>query len=113
LRLEVVCWKADVAIDLRNIDHFGIAMSRKSLIQGNLDHAIALGIKAIMPGLSLSKILSEVGEELKHQGSMGAHELAAALFNGSAFVMYPRQGNAVEDPQHGLPEKEVDAGREM
>jgi hypothetical protein len=73
------------------------------------------GIKAIMPGLSLSKILSEVGEELKHQGSMGAHELAACLFSpsGSAFVMYPRQANAVEDSQHGLPEKEVDTGREM
>jgi hypothetical protein len=71
------------------------------------------GIKAIMPGLSLSKILSDIGEELKHQGSMGAHELAAALFNGQAFVMYPRTHNAVEDQHHGLPEKEVDNGMSM
>ena len=72
------------------------------------------GIKAIMPGLSLSKILSEVGEELKHQVSQGSHEIAAALFNGGAFVMYPRQGH--DDPQHGLTneaQKEVDNGMSM
>lgn len=34
-------------------------------------------------------------------GPQGAHELAAALFNGSAFVMYPRQHNAREDG-HGV-----------
>jgi hypothetical protein len=28
--------------------------------------------------------------ELNHMGKHGAHELAAALFNGGAFVMYPR-----------------------
>ena len=73
------------------------------------------GIRAIAPGLSLSKILSDVGEELKHQVSAGAHELAAALFNGSAFVMYPRHEGSVEDPQHGLSEqqKENDHGMSM
>src|SRR5438045_1425261 len=49
-------------------------------------------VRAIAPGLSLSKILSDVGQELKEQGKHGSHELAAALFNGSPFVMYPRTG---------------------
>ena len=48
------------------------------------------GVKAVAPGLSLSKILSEVGSELKQQGAHGAHELVAAIFNGSSYVMYPR-----------------------
>ena len=72
------------------------------------------GIKAILPGLTMSKILSDVGEELKHQVSQGSHEIAAALFNGGAFVMYPRQGH--DDPQHGLTneaQKEVDNGMSM
>jgi hypothetical protein len=36
-------------------------------------------------------------------GPQGAHELAAALFNGNAFVMYPRHGNAAREDQgvHG------------
>ena len=73
--------------------------------------ASAEGIKAVAPGLSLSKILSDVGEELGHQLKQGAHEVAAALFNGSAFVMYPRRENGVDDPAHGLTnEKEVERG---
>jgi hypothetical protein len=66
------------------------------------------------PGLSWQKFFNEVGAEMSHLGKQGAHELAAALFNGSAFVMYPHAGQGVEDPKHGLPEqaKEVD-GREM
>jgi len=42
--------------------------------------------------------------------------MAAALFTGSSFVMYPRRDGAVEDPAHGLtnePQKEVDTGRDM
>jgi hypothetical protein len=75
-------------------------------------------IAAIAPGLSMSKILGEIGTELKHMGSQGSHEMAAALFNGSAFVMYPRAGqDSVEQtPEHGIPieplHKEVE-GREM
>jgi hypothetical protein len=61
------------------------------------------GIQAVLPGLSLSKVLSDVGTELKQQWAHGSHEMAAALFNGSAFVMYPRQEGEREDPQHGLP----------
>ncbi len=71
-------------------------------------------IQAVLPGLSLSKILGDIGEQLSHMGSQGSHEMAAALFNGSAFVMYPKAGH--EDPQQGLsnqPEIERDMGREM
>jgi hypothetical protein len=68
------------------------------------------GIKTIAPGLSMSKILGEIGEELKHQVSAGAHELAAALFNQNAFVMYPRQGH--DDPQPSKEhQKEVEQDR--
>jgi hypothetical protein len=66
--------------------------------------AVKEGIQAIAPGLTLSNILGDIGAELKQMGTHGAHEMAAALFNGSAFVMYPRVGQEqVEDPQHGLP----------
>jgi hypothetical protein len=44
----------------------------------------------------------EMAAELKQMGAHGSHELAAALFNGSAFVMYPRaqrEGQRVEDQQ--------------
>jgi hypothetical protein len=71
-------------------------------------------IQAIAPGLSLSKIFGDIGQELAHMGSQGSHELAAALFNGNAFVMYPKAGQ--EDPQHGLSNQadiERDMGREM
>jgi hypothetical protein len=51
----------------------------------------------------LKEMPGEMKDELKHMGSQGSHELAAALFNGSAFVMYPRaprDGQRVEDQQH-------------
>lgn len=71
----------------------------------------------VMPGLSLQKILSDVGSEVQHIGSQGSHELAAALFQGSAFVMYPRagrEGHAVEDPQQSIQQQEQEmGGREM
>jgi hypothetical protein len=47
----------------------------------------------------------EMGAELPQMGAHGSHELAAALFNGSGFVMYPRaprEGHRVEDPQPGV-----------
>ncbi|MGH7169983.1 MAG: hypothetical protein ACRELG_06885 [Gemmataceae bacterium] len=76
------------------------------------------GVEAVAPGLSMDKILGDIGTELKHMGAQGAHEMAAALFNGSAFVMYPHAGqeSVEQTPAHGLPieplQKEVD-GREM
>jgi hypothetical protein len=81
--------------------------------------AVKEGIQAVAPGLSLSKMLSEIGAELKQQAAHGAHEMAAALFRCTdAFVMYPRT-NQAEGPDHGLhgeavkqPEVER-GGREM
>ena len=46
--------------------------------------------QSIAPGLSWDKIVGDVGHELNEKLGQGAHELAAALFNGSGFVMYPR-----------------------
>jgi len=76
-------------------------------------------LQAIAPGLSLGKILGDIGAELKQQAAHGAHETAAALFNGSAFVMYPRneqgqdhghglQGQAVQQPE--APQQEQSRG---
>lgn len=61
------------------------------------------GIKAIAPGLALSKILGDIGEELGHLGPQGAHELAASLYTGSSFVMYPHAGQESVEQGHGLP----------
>jgi hypothetical protein len=55
---------------------------------------------AMYPGLTWDKISGDIGQELKHQVSAGAHELAAALYTGHAFVMYPRDANARDD--HGI-----------
>ena len=78
--------------------------------------AVTEGIQAIAPGLSLSKIFSDVKNELVHQASFGAHETAAALFNGSAFVMYGHGGKDVDQGQDQVnqePERQQDVGREM
>jgi hypothetical protein len=69
-------------------------------------------------GQGFARFFDEVGAELKQQAAHGAHELAAALFAGNAFVMYPRQQEQREDPQHGLPpeaqkEQERSRGMEM
>jgi hypothetical protein len=72
-------------------------------------------VKSFAPSLSLGKILSDIGNEVTNQIAHGSHELAAALFSGSAFVMYPRQ-QGQDDPQHGLPEMQQEqerGGREM
>jgi hypothetical protein len=55
---------------------------------------------AVAPGLR--DAVPEARAELAYQVGAGAHELAAALFNGSAFVMYPRGGK--EDPAQAGPE---------
>lgn len=54
----------------------------------------------------------EMGSEVKHMASHGSHELAATLFNGSAFVMYPR---GTHDDAHQQPEQAQvqENGREM
>ncbi len=63
-------------------------------------------------GEQLARAVSEIGAELKQMGAHGSHELAAALFNDSAFVLYPRGHH--ENPNHGLPEQaQIEQGREM
>ena len=54
--------------------------------------AVKEGIQAVAPGLSLREIFSDIKAEMKDQLAHGSHELAAALFNGSPFVMYARGG---------------------
>ena len=62
----------------------------------------------MLPGLKT--LVPEMMTELRQMGAHGAHELAAALFNGQAFVMYPRNGEKrVEDQQHEQP-AEVEKG---
>jgi hypothetical protein len=53
---------------------------------------------------SLSNAPSQIGAELMHQVGAGSHEIAAALFNGSGFVMYPRgtKDDVGIEPEHGL-----------
>ena len=67
---------------------------------------LKVGMEAFAPGLTLDNILRDVGSELHQMGTHGAHELSATLFNGSAYVMYPRGRQSVDDPQHGLPQQE-------
>jgi hypothetical protein len=75
--------------------------------------------RAMYPGLSLDKILSDVVAEGKQLAAHGAHEIAAALFSttGSAFVMYPR-GTREDQPKREEEDRqkeqnEPDRGREM
>ncbi len=65
--------------------------------------AVKEGIQAVAPGLSLRAIFSDIKAEMTEQLAHGAHELAAALFNGSAFVMYGGNGHDNEK-QNGSPE---------
>ncbi|VTR92885.1 unnamed protein product [Gemmata massiliana] len=60
--------------------------------------AVKDGVQAVAPGLSLSKIIHDVGSELKRLGAQGASELAAGLFRADAFVMAAH----VEQDNNGL-----------
>ena len=51
------------------------------------------------------KAAHEMGAEIKQMGAHGSHEASALLFNGSAFVMYPRGHH--DDPQIGKADPEV------
>ena len=74
--------------------------------------ALKQGVQAVAPGLSLREIFSDIKAELKDQLAHGAHELAAALFNGSPFVMYGHGGRD-DQPQHGLPEMQQEMQKEQ
>jgi hypothetical protein len=67
--------------------------------------AVKEAILAIAPGLKDAG--PEIATELKQMGAQGAHELAAALFSGNAFVMYPRGGGKDDHGIHG-PEQSQD-----
>ena len=84
--------------------------------------AIKEGVQAIAPGLSLSKLFSDVMEKGEQMWTQGRAEVAQALFTeGTAYVAYgPGQNPGDKDhdqPLHGLavkqPEIERDMGREM
>ena len=78
--------------------------------------AVREGFQAVAPGLSLRKIFGDIKNELTEQLKHGSHELSAALFNGSPFVMYARGGRDNEQHQ-GSPEvqqqEQERGGREM
>jgi len=61
----------------------------------------------------LIKLGGIVVDEAAHQVAQGAHELSAALYSGSAFVMYGR--GTRDDPQVNPPQQEQsqDMGRDM
>ena len=56
---------------------------------------------------------TEIGTELQHKISHGAHEASALLFTGSGYVMYPR--GTKEDPkiENAGQETQRELGREM
>jgi hypothetical protein len=89
-------------------DHVPPMGAAKAAVEG-----VKLAVEAFAPGLTLGKILSDIGKEMKEQLAHGSHELAAALFRGDGFVMYPRT-NQAEGPDHGLPEMQQEkGGREL
>ncbi len=60
----------------------------------------------------VKRAATEIAQELKHKGGHGSHELAAAIFHGHAFVMYPK--NQVEqEKQLEQPQQEQSHGRSL
>ncbi len=56
----------------------------------------------------------QMGSELKQMAAHGSHELAATIFTGSAFVMYPRGSHDDPSVDHGPPQQtQNEQGREM
>jgi hypothetical protein len=62
------------------------------------------GVQGVAPGLSLSKIFSDVVHEMKEQAKHGAHEVSSMLFTGNSYVQYARR-DKVDSPDHGLPQE--------
>ncbi len=72
-------------------------------------------VQAAMEGVKeVGGILKEIGGKLWDAMTPivdhGAHEAAAALFRGDAYIMYPKQPET-ETPQHGLPEMQQEQDR--
>jgi hypothetical protein len=71
---------------------------------------MAATLKAVAPGLSAEKFVNDVAQTVEHKLEHGAHEAAALLYNGSAFVMYPRTGGKDDlTPDHGVHGPDVQA----
>jgi hypothetical protein len=70
------------------------------------------GVKEFLNGMfpGLKDAGQEIKTELKQMAAHGAHELAAALFNGNGFVMYPR--GTREDHADRGPEQAQAQGQE-
>jgi len=69
----------------------------------NLAERLFSGLKDSVK-VGISNAIPQIGAELKQMGAHGAHELAAALFNNSGFVMYPRgtrDDHGVHGPEGG------------
>ena len=47
----------------------------------------------------------QMGGELKQMAAHGSHEVSAAIWNGSAFVMYPRGSHDDQSVDHGPPQQ--------
>jgi len=61
---------------------------------------------------AVCRAVSEIGAEVSHKLAHGSHEISAALFNGSGYVMYPR---GTREDHINVPEQAQvqDHGREM
>lgn len=74
------------------------------------DSLAAVTHAVVIPGLKRAG--NEIGAEFSRLGTQGATELAAALFNGHAFVLYgPGQRPAQPELAHGQ-ERDVERGME-
>jgi hypothetical protein len=73
----------------------------------------------VLPGLSLSKMVDDVGAEVKRLGVQGQMEAASLIYNGHAFVPYgPGQRvteaeRAIEPPDPAIESPEHSLGRSM
>jgi len=65
--------------------------------------------QTLQKNLSLSKILNDIGKEMKDQVAHGSHEMASMLFRGDAFVMYPRS----DDPEQQQQGQQQEAQQEQ
>jgi hypothetical protein len=80
--------------------------------------AVTEAIKAVAPGLSLGKILGDMGAEMHRMGVQGSAELASILFSpgNTAYVPYGRGQNPTDKGLEGEEPKQEEnnrSGREM
>jgi hypothetical protein len=60
------------------------------------------------------EVARDIGNEAIQMVAHGSHEVTAAIWNGSAFVMYPRGSHDDQSVDHGPPQQaQNEQGREM